>query len=280
MIYLFVALRAEADPWLSESGWKPVESPFSAYEKNNLLLTITGTGPLSASAAVSSILSTHALCEDDVLIQCGIAAGVSNASVGSVYRIHKVTDFNSHRDYYPDLSISDGLPEASLITAGRIFHSDSISNADLKPFLFPQAEEPVLFDMEAAGVLHAAASFLGPHQIICLKIVSDTGGAITKEEAARFSNLLHNHVNQLMGNIQNTSVTPSIQKPDGKELAAQLHCSLTMERQLSQLLHYCQLAGIDWRKTVQDYQASGRLPVSLREEGKQVLEELRHDLLR
>ena len=280
MIYLFTALRIEAEPWLKEPGWKPVESRFPSYEKDNVLLTITGTGPLSAAAAVSSILTAHDPHPEDVLIQCGIAAGVRNAEIGCVYRIHKVTDFNSHRDYYPDDLPQDGLPEASLISASRIYHPDSITDAELEPFLFSPTEEPVLFDMEAAGVMDAAAAFLGPHQITCMKIVSDTGTAISKEEASRFALVLREAVDPVMHVIQNRPRVSHITKPDCTDLSRRLHCSLTMERQLSQLLYYCELAGIDWKSKIRQYEASGQLPATDRSEGKQVLEELRHDLLR
>ena len=279
MIYLFMALRIEAEPWLKEPGWKPVESRFPSYEKDNVLLTITGTGPLSAAAAVSSILTAHDPHPEDVLIQCGIAAGVRKAELGRVYRIHKVTDFNSHRDYYPDDLPQDGLPEASLISASRIYHPDSITDAELEPFLFSPTEEPVLFDMEAAGVMDAAAAFLGPHQITCMKIVSDTGTAISKEEASRFSLILQENVDQRINEIRKRPPIPLIPKPDCSGLSRQLHCSLTMERQLSQLLYYCELAGIDWKSKIRMYETNGRLPTADRNEGKQILEELRHDLL-
>lgn len=279
MIYLFMALRIEAQPWLREPGWKSLDTPFPSYQKDDILLTLTGTGPLSAASAVSSVLSTHALQPEDVLIQCGIAAGAAHAQPGECYLIHKITDFSSHRDYYPDRFLREVLPEASLIT-GSIPYDSGAADPDLSSLLPLDSNEPVLYDMEASGVMHAASAFLGPHQIVCVKIVSDTGELLTKETALPFTEALKPCVDRVIACLGSAQVSASVPKPDCHALAEQLHCSVTMERQLIQLLTYCELAGIQWKSIAEHFQNTGRIPVRTRSEGKQILEELRHELLR
>lgn len=284
MIYLFTALRIEAEPWLVNAVPQNTSGPFPVYASEDVLLTITGTGPLSASAAVASILATHKLSPQDQLIHCGIAAGVTGAATGQTYRIHKITDYSSRRDYYPDLLIPSSLPEASLISGSLILSSSSsrphLIGQDLQPFLH-DCNETVLYDMEAAGVFHAASQVLAPHQIHCFKIVSDQGDVITPQEAAHFASLLHDAIVSELPAIRSAALQESpVPAPDTQKLAEDLNCSVTMERQLKQLIRYCQLADIPWQAETAAYYADGRLPVSSREEGKRILKEMFHALLK
>ena len=167
MIFLFTALRAEAMPFIRNLNLKMEEGPFSIYRNPDTILTVTGTGPLSAAAAVSSVLSIHPAGEEDFLMNIGIAAGISNASLQMVYRIHKVTDLSSGKDYYPDLLITPSTPEASLITGARRYTneptSDPISREMPGSKLPVMNDETILYDMEGSGIVMAASHFLAPH---------------------------------------------------------------------------------------------------------------------
>ena len=284
MIFLFTALRAEALPFIRNLNLEMEEGPFSIYRNQDTILTVTGTGPLSAAAAVSSVLSIHPVGEEDFLINAGLAAGISNASLQTVYRIHKVTDLSSGRDYYPDLLISSSAPEASLITGGKLYSQnpvpDQISREMLRSELPVMKDEPVLYDMEASGIVQAASHFLAPHQIRILKAVSDKGNTITKEDAASLAELLYNAYLEELPCMKAQCMKEDVPMISCDSLANDLHVSLTMRRSLSQLLYYCELAGIDYHCVIDSYYQRGLLPACDRQNGKILLEEIRHELLR
>lgn len=60
MLFIFTALRAEAEPFIVKLGLKkqPEESSLQMYADagGSILLTVTGTGPVRAAAAVGSVL--------------------------------------------------------------------------------------------------------------------------------------------------------------------------------------------------------------------------------
>ncbi len=283
MIYIFTALRAEALAFIRNQNLKAKEGPFQIYRNDEQILAVTGTGPLSAAAAVSSILSLYPPGAEDFLINAGIAAGISNAAVQTVYRIHRIRDLASGRDFYPDLLITSSIPEASVITGSRICaccpKPDQISREELLSVLPLTEEEPLLYDMEAAGVIHAASRFLAPHQICILKAVSDEGKPVTSDDAAALSEKLYTAFLEELPCMKAQCVKEEIPSAACDSLAEDLHASVTMRRSLSQLLYYCELAGIPYRSVLDQYYENGRLPASNRQEGKLLLDEIRHALL-
>ena len=284
MIFLFAALRIEAMPFIRNLNLEPEEGPFSIYRNEDTILTVTGTGPLSAAAATASVLSTHPVGEDDFLMNVGTAAGIANACLHTVYRIHKVTDLSSGRDYYPDLLITPSGPEATLITGGKLCSNepdpDQISWDMLNSELPLLQNEPVLYDMEASGIVTAASHFLAPHQIRILKAVSDEGTPVTGREVSSLAELLYNAYLEELPCMKAQCVKEAVPAVSCDSLADDLHASLTMRRSLSQLLYYCELAGIDYHTVIDSYYQRGLLPANDRQKGKILLEEIRHELLR
>ena len=283
MIFLFTALRAEALPFIRNLNLEMEEGPFPVCRNQDTILTVTGTGPLSAAAAVSSVLSIHSPGEEDFLMNIGIAAGISNASLHTVYRIHKVTDLSSGKDYYPDLLITPSTPEASLITGAKRYAGEptdpvfrTVSDSKL-PVL---SDEAILYDMEGSGIAMAASHFLAPHQIRILKAVSDAGNPITKEDVSVLAELLYQAYLEELPCMKAQCVKEEVPAVSCDSLAEDLHASLTMRRSLSQLLYYCELAGIDSHSVIDSYYQRGLLPVNDRQKGKILLEEIRHELLR
>jgi hypothetical protein len=66
---------------------------------------------------------------------------------------------------------------------------------------------------------------------------------------------------------------------DAKKLSGEMHCSVTMTAELTQLLFYCSLTGKDYVKLADEYRSRGKLPAKDKREGKRLLEEFREKLL-
>ncbi len=271
--FLFFALQKEAAPLIHALNLKQTDGRIRCFRNEDTILTLTGTGPLSAAAAVSAVLAQNQADETDFLINAGIAAGAAGAEWMRVYRIHKVHDCASERDYYPDLPSDRLFPEASLLTGSVLFRKGQHAI---------RSESPLLYDMEGSAILHAGSMFLPLHRICLLKAVSDSGELPSGETLDRCASLLCDAVLRELERLRSDSSSApphNVIPPSLRTLSAELNASVTMERRLNQLLRYCALAGIDPSAVLQQLRVSGRLPAASREEGKKILEVLFHELL-
>ena len=79
MIYLFTALYDEAYPFLQYYKMKKeINSlPFEMYrcEEQQICLTITGTGEITAATVVAAVCAMGHVKAGDIFVQCGICAG-------------------------------------------------------------------------------------------------------------------------------------------------------------------------------------------------------------
>lgn len=283
MIYLFTALYQEARPMIQNWNLKQREGRIPVFQNETITLALTGTGPLSAASVTAAVLSASAVTEEDLLINAGCAAAVSDLPIGSVYLIHKITDLASGHDCYPDPVYSACTNEASLITGSRILSNHEepgcISRAQLLNKTAVYEADPLLYDMEAAGIFQAGSLFFAPHQMRFLKLVSDAGAPVTKADLASCSERLVSSVEAEIQAFQHLSKPQSIRKPDSGKLAEDLCASLTMKRRLDQILHWCSLSGKDMQEVLAPFYESNALPASSKEEGKRILKEIEHALL-
>ena len=93
MIYIFMALYAEAKPLIKKLDLKKINSrfKFTQYESPEICLTITGVGSIAASTAVGAVCASRDIGETDILVNIGSCAG-SASSLHGIYLIHKITD--------------------------------------------------------------------------------------------------------------------------------------------------------------------------------------------
>ena len=232
MIHIFTALYQEAKPLIQALGLKKraAQTHYQQFlsEAQDLCLTITGVGPMQAAAVTASVLTDFDAGAQDQLLSLGTAARLTQCEyserneyaraqaessetaeaackdmsdgraekVDSLYHIHRITDAATKRDFYPDMLLNTGLPEASLITGAKLLtardmRSEVEAQRDVKfrqdtpddaapGTLADRLAAPRLYDMEAAAVYQAASMFLGPHQMNFLRIVTDDG--LTQEE--------------------------------------------------------------------------------------------------
>lgn len=232
MIHIFTALYPEAKPLIQALSLKKraAQTHYQQFlsEEGDLCLTITGVGPLQAAAVTASVLTDFGAGAQDQLLSLGTAARLTQHEYSernedpraqaespvtaeavrkeiseeraertvSMYHIHRITEAATKRDFYPDMLLNAGLPEASLITGARLLTTQDTwaqvdaqrgekfrrgTTDDAAPgTLADRLAAPLLYDMEAAAVYQAASMFLGPHQMNFLRIVTDDG--LTQEE--------------------------------------------------------------------------------------------------
>ncbi len=271
MHYLFTALRAEAAVLIREWNLKPSDRLNACYENGSAVLSVTGTGPLSASASCGAVLAAYGCSDNDIVINAGIAAAVNGGEADRIYAVNKIHDIASGRDYYPDLIPLSSCPEAMLYTGAVPFVKEEAAQ-------YRNDEPVVLYDMEAAGIMHAASGFLPPHRIRVLKLVSDFGDTRTLQFDPAWAETIAEAVQRDLSRMETVPPCPQKQTPDCDALAGELHATTAMKRRLEQALRYAELAGLDWQKTAAEYRKAGLLPAKDKQAGIQLLERLIYDL--
>ena len=272
MIFLVAALPCEARPLIRHFHLSRAEGSLPVFTGDEITLIETGTGPLSAAAMTAALLSRSPLRPSDFLINLGICAGLFKEKRGAAFLIHRLSDLSSGRDYYPDILAASIHAEARLFTGAGIYEAGKTE--------VPAGHGPAVYDMEGAAVFHAASLFLAPHQMRFLKIVSDQGGELP--DASAVSAMIEAFLPQLEREIEAMKLQcsfPQTKEPDTEDIAALFCPSLSMQRQIHQLVLYCELAGIAWRPVIERYRRDQLLPARNKEEGKKRLEEVRDELL-
>ena len=305
MIHIFTALYPEAKPLIQALSLKKraAQTHYQQFlsEEGDLCLTITGVGPLQAAAVTASVLTDYDAGAQDQLLSLGTAARLTTRPA-SMYHVNKITEAVTMRDFYPDMLLNTGLPEASLITGAKLYtKQESGYAADL-------------YDMEAAAIYQAASMFLGPHQMNFLRIVTDDG--LTQEEmetgmtmrtvtnaasgteskpavgteasaprslAAHVTDCVEQQVDTIVAVVDKLRalmvveaaghqvLTENEQKLVDK-LIADAHFSKVMADECVQLIRYAALSELDWQQPIAALYAEGLVPTRDKRAGKIILE--------
>ncbi len=157
--FIFTALACEAKAFINQFKLKKdlTHHPFTLYTNEKIILTITGTGKIAMAAAVAYSLALFESIENPVLINAGIA-GHQTAALGKLFSVHKVTDIDSGKNYYPQSIIKNAGSSLALCTVS-------------KPNL--NYEDNCLYEMEASGFYEISTRFTTAERIHIFKIVSD-----------------------------------------------------------------------------------------------------------
>ena len=305
MIHIFTALYPEAKPLIQALSLKKraAQTHYQQFlsEEGDLSLTITGVGPMQAAAVTASVLTDYDAGAQDQLLSLGTAARLTTCPA-SMYHVNKITEAATMRDFYPDMLLNTGLPEASLITGAKLYtKQESGYAADL-------------YDMEAAAIYQAASMFLGPHQMNFLRIVTDDG--LTQEEmetgmtmrtvtnaasgteskpavgteasaprslAAHVTDCVEQQVDTIVTVVDKLRalmaaeaaghqvLTENEQKLVDK-LIADAHFSKVMADECVQLIRYAALSELDWQQPIAALYAEGLVPTRDKRAGKIILE--------
>ncbi|PJZ46573.1 phosphorylase [Leptospira brenneri] len=178
MSALFFAVLSEAKPWLERLQAKPLSytGKFRIFQKNSHYIIISGTGKLSMALAVSEFAHLISKSERNQMKVWNLGiAGATNPelSLGDFFWIHKITDWGSKRDHYPDRILkSEFIKETTLTTFDRPITKEK--NLDRFQSLTKEELNGIhLVDMEGSGFFEAASLYFPLENITLGKIVSD-----------------------------------------------------------------------------------------------------------
>ena len=165
---LAIALHAEARPVIERYRLKQDASfALPVFRRDEVWLTVTGTGRMKSAIATTFLITKTENREKAVIFNLGIAGhtqkgGEGPVTVGDRFLAHKITEQGTGRSFYPDLLARTPLAESAVTTVDVPLDRADADGVDRG-----------LVDMEAAGFYQAAATFLPPHRIGCVKVVSD-----------------------------------------------------------------------------------------------------------
>ena len=305
MIHIFTSLYPEAKPLIQALSLKKraTQTHYQQFlsEEGDICLTITGVGPLQAAAVTASVLTDYDAGAQDQLLSLGTAARLTTCPA-SMYHVNKITEAATMRDFYPDMLLNTGLPEASLITGAKLYtKQESGYAADL-------------YDMEAAAIYQAASMFLGPHQMNFLRIVTDDG--LTQEEmetgmtmrtvtnaasgteskpavgteasaprslAAHVTDCVEQQVDTIVTVVDKLRALMAAEAAGHQvlteneqqlvdKLIADAHFSKVMADECVQLIRYAALSELDWQQPIAALYAEGLVPTRDKRAGKIILE--------
>ena len=305
MIHIFTALYPEAKPLIQALSLKKraAQTHYQQFlsEEGDLCLTITGVGPLQAAAVTASVLTDFDAGAQDQLLSLGTAARLTTCPA-SMYHVNKITEAVTMRDFYPDMLLNTGLPEASLITGAKLYTKQGSGYA------------ADLYDMEAAAIYQAASMFLGPHQMNFLRIVTDDG--LTQEEmetgmtvrtvtnaasgteskpavgteasaprslAAHVTDCVEQQVDTIVTVVDKLRALTAAEAAGHQvlteneqqlvdKLIADAHFSKVMADECVQLIRYAALSELDWQQPIAALYAEGLVPTRDKRAGKIILE--------
>lgn len=282
MIYIFTALYCEAHAFIRHFHLEknPKNTRFQEFysETAGIRLVVTGIGEIAAAAAVGSVCAEYKPKEEDVLLNIGTCAHRSGTT--GVFVCNKLTEQATGKTFYPDILYFHDFDEEAVVTGMQPWNREK--DGAEAPLAFSDGN---LYDMEAAAIYQAGSYYFGPHQMVFLKIVSDSGEA--KEVSAK-------QVEQLMEACQDrlfdfVKQLPEILCQDAQKenclwtekeamlekLCLDMHCSKVMRDMLKQHIRYMELSGTDYVSVIQEMYREGLFPCKDKREGKLRFEELK-----
>ncbi len=226
--FIFVALACEAKPLIAHYALKKQaeHSIFEIYQREALVLVVTGVGKTSMAAAVAYTLALYAKAPLPVCINIGIA-GHQHSALGEMYAAHKITDQDTQKHFYPQLPFSNKFcPSLSLTTVSQVQQHYA---------------EDTLYDMEAAAFFETASRFSSSELIVCLKVISDNADAgtsqINSKQVSTWITAQLQTIDRLLHLTQQARTgIPDVADQDFNYWTAHIHCTVNEKLQLKQLL--------------------------------------------
>ena len=257
MIYIFTAIYAEAKNIIKHYDLKKQHVAglkFDIFSNDDIRLLITGAGAVNAAVALGNAAGVFGIAGHDRIINIGSCA-MPGENAGNVYIINKITEKATGHTFYPDMLIKTELEEAAAITA---------------------------------SIYQAASFFIAPDHVSFIKIVSDNGDLISKDEMQEAIHIaedkIHDYIDDIKEIVQEEKVNANVKestdyKKDIERLSDAMCCSKVMKDQLSQLIKYCYLSDIDHRAVEREFYDRKMLPCSSKKEGKVCLDKFKNRLL-
>ncbi|MFV9510061.1 hypothetical protein [Tepidibacillus sp. LV47] len=275
MIYIVTALYPEAKPLIEDFQLKKISqvSKMQIYENEEIVLAISSVGPLSAAIATTYLLTKYHANATDTILNIGIAGAVNpKLKTGETIYCHKIVHHDTHRSFYPDLlvehSFLEGVLETFSLPIDEAMNQEIVSD---------------LVDMEGAGFFEAASTFLPPHQIHVLKIVSDRlkPSLVTPELVTQLVKNQRESISAFIKKLQGISFTDPevLTKADLqliKQIRENLHLTTTMSHQL---IHMAKQYKIRTKESLDLLNSYRNIEVKTKSEGKIYFDQIRKQLL-
>jgi adenosylhomocysteine nucleosidase len=225
--FIYTALPCEAKPLIDFYRLKKDISTqcFAIYRNDNICLTVTGIGKIAMAAGIAYSQALFSPSPNPVFLNIGIA-GHKDHTIGSVFLVDKLSDYDSGRCYFPPLVFTPPCPSHSLQTVSK-----------------PTVTYPLLdlCDMEGSAYYETATRFSTGELIQCLKIVSDNELSPTQTIQAKYvSELISKEIPTITAILKElTQLTESLKRQDLTEfnlLLNQYHFTANEQIQLKKLL--------------------------------------------
>jgi len=158
-IFLYLALPCEAKPIIKHFGLKKLTAVpcFAIFCNENICLTISGPGKTAMAAAVAYSQALLGNSVNTIFLNIGIA-GHKTHIPGKIFCIDKISDEDSNKNFYPQLTANIPCPTQPLLTVSKASG---------------YYRKNCLQDMEGSAFFETAIRFTTSELIQCLKIVSD-----------------------------------------------------------------------------------------------------------
>jgi hypothetical protein len=158
MMLFVTAFDAEARPLIDRFRLKrQPDYGFPVYAGGDAWLVVCGLGRSNAAAATAHLHGRAGFPQNATWINLGIA-GHPEIAQGEARLVHKLTDAQSGRNWYPSIVVPSPWDSLPLITVDKP-ETDYAADA--------------LVDMEATGFMETALRFSTGELVHCLKVVSD-----------------------------------------------------------------------------------------------------------
>ena len=230
MLVWVAALHCEAKPIIDHYRLKksPAHHVFDVYLKDNMLCIISGIGKTAVAAATAWIGGLNDSNGSITWINIG-TAGSAVHTLGTPLAIHKISDSESNRCFYPVPLFSSGLESAHCRTLNQ-----------------PSTDyhQQMIYDMEASAFFETASRFSSAELVHCLKIISDNPSQQTGRNKARISELIHTHIDQLASfarsliELNDQVARLEIKDADWKKFLACAHFTQTQQIRVNKSLRF------------------------------------------
>ncbi len=266
MITFITALYPEAKDLIHKLNLKkqPEETLYQLFEHEQVRLIITGTGMISAAAAVARHFARYPSRSDsDLVINLGVAGlaqtDTSTAGIGDLFLVSKITEQVTGRTFYPDLLYRHSFSLLPLLTAPTVCTEKSSAET----IFF---SEDTLLDMEASALYQTLLPHVSTNRMLFFKVVSDIPGQ-TDTKVLAPDKLLAPHVDsiityveQLHRFLKNTTFVEPTLSTTTQDLSNTIQSLLpmteTMSREYGRLLSYAKLANKPLEHILADFLAS------------------------
>lgn len=296
MLIIAAALHCEAKPFIEYFDLKKdlSYSSFQVFRKEDIVLYITGTGPIEAAIVTACFLTKEGPVSSDFFLNVGICGSRrKDLPLGTVILCNKLIEQETGRTYFPDILYTHPFREGSIITS---FQKQALSDKSTETSFSPSSlhapvlcDDFALADMEATALYQAGIYFFKPHRMLFLKIISDYLEETSENSFKNIdvSALIGSNIKIITDWIENLlNNSPKIANDFGKEEMEYINCltdslklSVTMEHELKQHLCYYKLVNGEFLSYAKHLAQELPLPAKSKTEGKKYLDYFKKNLL-